>query len=378
VRRRLERVHIPEEHEASERAWHVVRSAFAEYEPRHPARRPLGLVAGIATVAMVALIVVAVSPAGPALVRSVRSAVGIEHAEPALVALPAAGRLLVDSEAGSWIVDADGSKRLLGHYAAASWSPHGLFEIVARGHELAALDPKGNVRWSIERDGPVRDPRWSPDGYRVAYRAGKSLRVIAGDGTGDHLLAAQTAEVAPEWQPGTLHALAYVTPTGAVRIANADTGATIARWRGPNRPVRLRWSADGDFLLSLGRKTIDLRTAALGRVFSERVTRGGVVDAAWAPRAHRYALLFYDALRDRTFASVLPVHGRGARTVFVGTGRIDAANWSPDGRWLLLAWRTADQWVFARAGGKPRIHAVASISAQFHSRTFPRLAGWCC
>jgi hypothetical protein len=137
----------------------VVRSAFAEYEPPPAARRPLGLVAGIATVAVVVLIVAAVSPAGRALVRSVRSAVGIEHAEPALVALPAAGRLLVDSDAGSWIVQADGSKRLLGRYAAASWSPHGLFEVVARGHELAALDPKGNVRWSIERDGLVRDPR---------------------------------------------------------------------------------------------------------------------------------------------------------------------------------------------------------------------------
>src|SRR5205814_5470534 len=120
-----------------------------------------------------------------ALVRSVRSAVGIEHAEPALVALPSAGRLLVDSTAGPWIVGADGSKRLLGRYTAASWSPHGLFEVAVRGHELAALDPKGTVRWSLERAGLVHDARWSPDGYRIAYLAGSTLRVVAGDGSGD-------------------------------------------------------------------------------------------------------------------------------------------------------------------------------------------------
>ena len=64
--------------------------------------------------------------------------------------------------------------------------------------------------------------------------------------------------------------------------------------------------------------------------------------------------------------------------MFQGTGRIDGVNWSPDGRWLVLAWQTADQWVFAHTTGGSKIRAVASISSQFHSRTFPRLAGWCC
>jgi hypothetical protein len=376
VRRRLEHVEIPDAHDAGERAWSVIRSAYAEYEPRPPARtRTVALAVVVAAVA--ALVVVSVSPAGPALVRSVRKAVGVEHAERALVALPARGRILVDSGAGSWVVNADGSKRLLGRYASSSWSPHGLFEIVARGHELAALDPKGSVRWSLEREGIVRDPRWSPDGYRIAYRAGESLRVVAGDGTGDHLIAANVAAVSPAWRPGGGHALSYVTPTGAIRIVDADDGSTIARWRGRNRPLRLSWSAGGTMLVSLGRASIDLRTRALGRVESLQLGRGEVVDAAWAPSGQRYALLVYDPARGRSLVTAGPVHGR-ERTVFIGTGRIDGLDWSPDGRWLLLAWRSADQWVFARTRGAQRIHAVASISAQFHSRVFPRLAGWCC
>jgi hypothetical protein len=350
VRRRLLDVDIPGEHEASERAWSVVRAAFAEYEPRPRARPPVGILA-LATAVVVALVVVAVSPAGPALVRSVRSAVGVEHAEPALVALPAAGRLLVDSSAGSWLVGADGSKRLLGRYASSGWSPHGLFEVVTRGHELAAVDPKGNVRWSLERAGVVHDAAWSPDGYRIAYLAGRSLRVVAGDGTGDHLLAETVGPVAPVWKPGAEHVLTYVTASGAVRDIDADAGTTIALRHTRERPKLLVWSHDGSRLFVAG---------------------AAVVDAAWAPDGNRLATVTYDAAHDRSTVVL------GSRTMFQGTGRIDGLSWSPDGRWLLLGWRTADQWVFAPVRGGRHIRAVASISAQFHSHSFPRVRGWCC
>jgi hypothetical protein len=50
--------------------------------------------------------------------------------------------------------------------------------------------------------------------------------------------------------------------------------------------------------------------------------------------------------------------------------------WSPDGQWLLLAWRDADQWIFVRAAGRPRLRAVSGIAGQFESERFPRIAGW--
>ena len=77
--------------------------------------------------------------------------------------------------------------------ADASWSPRGLYVAVASGDRLAAVDPRGNVRWAIARP-DVSDPRWfSPTGYRVAYLSAGTLRVIAGDGTDDRLLAARVA-----------------------------------------------------------------------------------------------------------------------------------------------------------------------------------------
>jgi len=379
VRRELERVEIPGEAEAAERARRVVAAALAERAPRAagPARRASR--AAVLAAAAAGALAVAASPAGPALLRSVRHAVGLERAEPALVRLPAAGRLLVDSTAGAWIVAADGSKRLLGRYAESSWSPHGLFELAARGQELAALDPKGNVRWSLEREGRVRGPRWSPDGYRVAYLAGRELRVVAGDGAGDRLVEAPVAAVAPAWRPGPGHVLAYAAPDGAVRVVDADSGARLAAWRGRNRPLRLAWSPDGTRLLGVGRSTIDLLTPSLARVSSVSLGladpgRVTVAAAVWAPRGRRYAFVVHDAARDR---STVFVQGE-RRARFQGTGLVDGLAWSPDGRWLLVAWRTADQWVFVRVGGAPRLRAVASISAQFRSSSYPRVGGWCC
>src|SRR5439155_818149 len=76
------------------------------------------------------------SPPGWALIHSFREAVGIEQAEPELFSLPTGGRLLVSSSSGPWIVQPGGSRRLLGRYRDASWSPHGLYLTVTRENEL--------------------------------------------------------------------------------------------------------------------------------------------------------------------------------------------------------------------------------------------------
>jgi len=73
---------------------------------------------------------------------------------------------------------------------------------------------------------------------------------------------------------------------------------------------------------------------------------------------------------------VLVVGDPGGR-VFAGRGRFSDLAWSPDGRWLLIAWPAADQWVVLRADGGS-IRAVSRIKEQFRSRSFPQLEGWCC
>jgi hypothetical protein len=308
VRRDLERIEVPQEHEARERTWAVVDRAFAERGPV-PHRRSWKPVAALA----VALAVVAgfLSPPGQAVLDEIREVVGVEDAEPALFSLPAPGRLLVTADSGAWVVEQDGSKRLLGRYREASWSPFGRFVVASRENELVALTPEGDPRWSLARP-DIRFARWggTRTDTRIAYLSRGRLRVVGGNGKGDRLLDRDAALRAPVWHreaPG--HVLVYARRDGSIRTVDADSGKAVA---------------------SAG-------AAAL--------------------------------LREPDGARLRRLLGRGDFARPAG---------SPDGRWLAVGWPEADQLVFVRVRGGRQLRAVSNLSAQFRSRSFPTISGWCC
>jgi hypothetical protein len=378
VRRALLAIPVPDELEGQRRAWPVVQAAFAEREqiawPRRHAR-PL-----IAVAAALALLAAALTPPGRAVVREVREAIGVDHAGRkdaalALFRLPAPGKLLVTSGRGVWLVQQDGYKRLLGRYRDASFSPTGLFVAVARRNELVALDPRGDLRWSLPRP-DVRWPRWhgSRVDTRIAYLSGSDLRVVAGDGTDDKLLAEAVHPVAPAWRPGRAHVIALSDPAGRIYVYGSDTRSLQGRSQRGEPPLKLDWAPSGRRLLALSARTIrilDIR----GRLHRFLVAPPGAVNVSAAWRGDAFALVRWYQARRRS--EVVLVRGGRTRTIFDGSGRFDAVLWSPDGRWLLVAWKDPDQWLFIRAGVRG-VEAVRSISAQFRSRTFPALEGWCC
>ena len=304
---------------------------------------------------------------GRAVLDSVRKAVGVEHAQPALFSLPAAGKLLVVSPSGPWVVHADGSRRRLGDWTDASWSPFGRFVVAARENELAALDPQGHVRWTVARP-HVRLPRWSGSrtDTRIAYFSGNRLHIVAGDGTGDVERSgpAAASNVAPTWRPGPHHVLAYVTTRGRVVVVDTVRGASWQSARYP-RPRLLAWAHDGSRLLLVTRDSIVMFAGQ--RPVLTRVVRG-VVGVSFAPTGDRVALA---RARD-----VLVLDGGRMTRVFAGAGSFTGVAWSPDGRWLLVPWREANQWVFVRVEGRHRIRAVSNVARQFGG--FPRIASWCC
>ena len=309
MRDEFESVPIPGEDEARGRAWEIVSAAFAEREPtpRQRSWKPVAALVGIAVVVAGLL-----SPPGRAVLDELREAVGVEKAQPALFSLPAPGRLLVLADSGAWVVAEDGSKRRLGPYREASWSPFGRFVVASRRNELVALTPDGDVRWSIARP-DVRFPRWggSATDTRIAYLSNGTLRVVGGDGEGDRVVDKRAAPQPAAWRPGRRHVLVYERRDGTVRAVDVDTGAT----------VRFAGSLQG--LTPLG---------------------------------------------DRA----------AARAMLGDTAEIAAPVRSPDGRWLAVGWPEADQLVFVRTRGGRQLRAVSNVSAQFRSRTFPTIAGWCC
>jgi len=369
LRRELANAPIPGEHEARVRAWEVVSAAFAEREPTPWRRRHLRPLAAAAVA--FAVVGAAFSPPGGAVLHSLRKAIGVEHAQRALFRLPAPGRLLVESAEGPWIVQADGSKRLLGPYRDASWSPHGLFVAATRRDELAALEPGGDVHWTLSRR-DVAFPRWtgSRTDTRIAYLTGSRLHVVGGDGRGDvdagGLPAA--ARVAPAWRPGARRLIAYADTTGRVYSYDTDHGSLEWRSRPFPHPRLLTWSDDGAILALLTSDRLVLFRGAQPSV----IPLAGAVDAAFEPGSHELAVVrpAEVLLLDADRPSVRP-------RLFAGAGPFAGAAWSPDGRWLLVAWPAADQWVFVRTAGPRRLEAVSNISTQFGG-SFPQLAGWCC
>ena len=380
LRRRLERIDVPDEHGARERAWAVVSAAFAE---REPAARPRRLWRpALAFAAFAALVSGTLSPPGRALIDSVREAIGVRDAAPALFGLPTGGRVLVTSARGAWVVQPDGSRRLLGRYRDASWSPFGRYVVASRANELVALDPvDGELRWSLARPA-VRHPRWggTRTDTRIAYLSGATLRLVAGDGDPDRLLARRVADVAPAWRPGAGHVLVYATADGELRAVEADTGRV--RWRTPGlgRISALEWSRDGSRLLVRGPRSLRV-LGADGRVRLDLLGREAapVVAAVLSPDGR--SLAFVQRAAGRSILWMIPrlrPDGSAAREVFAGAGRFTDVAWSPDGGWLLLAWRDADQWIFVRSSGVRRLEAVSAIGHQFRSAAFPRVEGWCC
>jgi hypothetical protein len=374
LREVLVRAPLPDDLDARRRSWAVVRSAFAEREPvrRRPDLRP-----ALAFAVVAALIAGALSAPGEAVIERVRKAIGIERAQPALFSLPAPGRVLVTSTRGVWVVQPDGSKRLLGRYREASWSPSGLFVVAARHNELAALEPDGTLRWSLARPA-ASSPRWAGlrGDTRVAYVTRGRLHVVAGDGTGDRALPGGALRVAPAWRRGLQHVVAYVDARGGVAVYDADSRAMQFRVErvpeGRLRPARVvEWSRGGRLLIVSGARLL-LMGSQGQRVARWRIP--GVLAATFSPEGRRIAVL------RRSDVLILDTRRPRAapRRVFAGAGVLSGLTWSPNGRWLLVGWETADQWVFVRVSGSRRIAAVSNVSAQFRSSRFPRVEGWCC
>jgi hypothetical protein len=377
-------VRLPEG--AEERAWHVVRAAYEERIPAQPPRRALR--PALALAAVLALGAAAISPPGRAVLDSIRESIGVEKAQPALFSLPAPGRLIVVSaeHGGAWVLRPDGSKRRLGDYEDAQWSPNGLFVVATKRNELVALEPNGDVRWTLARR-DVRSPRWAGTrtDTRIAYVARSGLRVVAGDGTGDRLL--ERFARLPAWHPSARHRLAYVLGDQIVYRA-VDENRVL--WRvpiGADLPRQLEWSADGQRLLLAADHELRVLDAQGRRL---RTIRPGalVVAAEWSTTDHAIAVQLRrgeSSPETRRSEVRLVDADRSAlsRLLFAGAGAFGDLAWSPNGRWLLVVWRDADQWLFLRVRGRPTVRAVANIAEQF-----PREDGqgsllfvegrWCC
>jgi hypothetical protein len=375
VKRELERIDIPGEHEARVRTWRVVETAFDERAPV-PRSSHWPRVAAVALAAG-AVVAATASPPGRAVLEEIREVVGVERAQPALFSLPAPGRLLVASDAGVWVVSEDGSRRLLGEYREATWSPFGRFVAVAGANELSALEPDGDVRWTLPRRN-VSSVSWAGTATdtKVAYVDRSGVRVVAGDGTGDRVLLRGVRGLVA-WKAGPARVLAVASPR-EVRVFDVTNGRTMWRARVSAAPTTVGWSSDGLRLLVSSPRLLRVFDGSGDVLLELGPGAAPVRAAALAPDGRAVAYVMEAAGQSQVWiVPRLRPDGNAARRLFVGAGELSGLEWSPDGRWLLATWSSADQWLFIRADGRG-VRAVSNIAKQFRSRAFPQVEGWCC
>jgi hypothetical protein len=356
----------PGERDAGERVWEVTREAFDERipAPQRRERRPVVLAAVAA-----AIVAAALSPPGLAVWGSLRDAV---QKEDRLLSLPTAGRVLVNAPDGAWVVQRDGSKRFLAGYSDASWSPHGLYVAAARGNQLVAMEPNGKVHWKLARAGAITSPRWSFDGYRIAYRAGTTLRIVNGDGTGDHALTTDVLGGPIAWQPGS-HVLAYANRAGDIQLVNVDRPTQRATVRTSAPPRQLAWTPDGKRVVATMPHAIDVfwQRGRLLRMQDRAPAR--VVAASVSPDGQSIA--YIETQDGRSWLRLTGTFGGPTSSLFSGSGRFENVVWSPSGRWLLLDWGSADQWLLIRMPVK-KLTSISNIGSIFGPAS--KLEGWCC
>jgi dipeptidyl aminopeptidase/acylaminoacyl peptidase len=391
----LRQVEVPGAAAAERRGMLVVEEAFGRRPPA--ARPPLPRLAVTVAIAVL-LTVLLLSPAGAAVrdwIGDVFSA-GVPNAEPELSGLPGGGRLLVQSSQGPWVVRPDGSRRLLGDYSEASWSPHGLFVAATSGRSLTAIEPDGTPHWTISAAGTVREPRWSPSGFEIAYRAGSALHVVAGDGAGDERIDRSVAAVPPSFSSRGLAQLAYVRADDRLKIVDTAGGVRLAAAQAVAGIEALHWGRHDSLLLEVAPRVLRLRSVTarksvaslrIGSPTRLPVAAGAIVrDAVLSPDGATVAALLADEAggRGRRSEVVLyPTGGGAPRRLFSAPGRLSGLAWSPGGDRLLIAWPEADQWLFVPTGESGRVHAVDGISRAFApggsaGGAFPRIEGWCC
>jgi len=373
LERALREAPLPDEGAARERARRTVLAAHAA-TPRHTRPR---------AAAVVTAIVLAVAGAG-ALTRP-GQAVGewvqhqLEITKPARpnptpapkrqrgLDLPAPGRLLVASDRGLWIVAGDGSRTRLGDWSSGSWSPHAKHIVVASGRTVAAIRPDGTVRWRHTLAATVHDPRWSPNGYHVAYRAGARMHVIWGNGINDATLPGRAAPAAAAWQPNAPRTLAWAKADGTVIVQDAYTGLVL--WRHKGGPVRhLSWSADGKRLLIAGARHGAVHTLS-GGATRLRLHRGETLGAAeFAPSGARLALAV-------TAGGVTRITLRGAQAALSeAPERLRSLTWSPDGRWLVAGWESGSAYLISAR--YTDVRGLDDVPRRLGGEV--RTLGWCC
>lgn len=299
--------------------------------------------------------------------------------------LPAPGRLLVEAPPfGAALVERDGEVRRLGEWYETSFSPDGSRVVGARGGRIGVIGLDARVRWSIRRSPSAvgAQPDWSTRGALIAYLSAGDVRVIRANGSADRRTARGVRFAGPRWRPGSDRQLAWADRRGRIRLLDVIARRTL--WRSatgpPIRPRGLTWSADGTRLAAISGSLVRVFDASGRLVRTLRARRHDQFQSGTFMHgaSSRLVLVHHDFTRGRS--RVTTFHRR-EREIFARRGITADVVPSPDGRYLLLGRRTADEWRFLPLVPGARTVIVERVTRRVNPRAggrwaFPAVRGW--
>jgi dipeptidyl aminopeptidase/acylaminoacyl peptidase len=144
---------------------------------------------------------------------------------------------------GSIYVD---DERVLERTSSAEWSPSGEAIAYSAAHQFGfdvwLTDATGGERWNLTSTlhEDAYNPRWSPDGTRIAFATEEAVYVVRADGSGLRRLVSQPHDLALSWSPDGTR-VAWVGNTRrnfGIHATNVSSGRTVrlTRHEGDHAP----------------------------------------------------------------------------------------------------------------------------------------------
>jgi len=231
--------------------------------------------------------------------------------------------------------------------------------------DILAVLPGGRAHMLTHGEGGNRDPRWSPDGTRVAFMSTRSgveqLYVMNANGSGVvQLTHSPGFKSGVDWSPdgtriayasseaGITGPLGIIHAPGDIYVARSDGQAARRLTSGGGLNVDPEWSPDGTSIAFFsdrgGPGEIWVMAADGSQV--RRLTDGPSLNASpsWSPDSKRIA---FHSERDfpggyESAIYLMNADGTGQRRLVDGVGL--SPDWSPDGRWIVFASRRDGPW----------------------------------
>lgn len=240
------------------------------------------------------------------------------------------------------------SSRILGPLDWSATKKQIAFSI-AQGarNDLFGVDLMTSALYNVTEETPFGgvEPRWSPDGTRLAYVCGEyepDICVIDADGGSyAQLTSHPSRDINPSWSPDG-SAIAYQTSRGGlsdIYVLDLENLTERDLTRGISQNARPSWSPDGEAILFQSDRdgSMDIFVISLTDLQSVNLTNNPAldVDPQWSPNGEFIA---FRSNRDGEWdLFVMKRDGSDLINLTKGWGPVFTYAWSPDNRFIAFS-----------------------------------------